>query len=105
MTVQNEFGQQFEIPGPWITVSAIKVANKAIGHHWFDADTMRFFSSRVLRGVIGGRLFVTSERPPEGEREYRVRIADDAGAVSTVAGPFPRQEAARLAAYRLVKEG
>jgi len=46
--------------------------------HWFDASTMRFFSTRI---------FVTSEEPPYGPRKAHVRVMDPEGSVSTV-GPF-----------------
>lgn len=55
------------------------------GSHFFDADAMRFFSSRVHSAVYGGRYFVTSEQQravyissgfiPAEPRRYTVRIA------------------------------
>lgn len=32
------------------------------GSHFFDVETMRFFRSKVLEGVYGGRYFITSEQ-------------------------------------------
>lgn len=67
----------------------IKTANRELGHHFFDADTMRFFRSRVESDVIGGRYFITSEQyeSSTGERaprRYTVRVAKNNGDVDTV---------------------
>jgi hypothetical protein len=61
------------------SIAAIKAANRAAGHFFFSADTMKFFKSKVYPTVYGGRYFVTSEQPPHGDREYQVRWADDRG--------------------------
>lgn len=71
------------------TITAIKAANRAAGLHFFDADSMRFFRSKVESGVIGGRFFVTSEQFVTYDgvadvRRYTVRRADDDGAITTV---------------------
>lgn len=71
------------------TISEIKAANKAAGQHFFDPDAMRFFRSRVLRGVIGGRFFITSEQfvPSDGTpepRRYTIRVIDERGHVDTL---------------------
>ena len=73
----------------YIYFSDIKKRNKALGHHWFDPDTMRFFDSRLLEGVhpaasnAGNRwesregsqfAFVTSESKEWEGRKYTVRI-------------------------------
>lgn len=70
-------------------ITAIKAANKAIGHNFFSPDTMRFFNSHVYPGVIGGRFFVTSEQFVGSDgvaapRQFTVRRAADNGAVDTV---------------------
>lgn len=83
------------------TIADIKRANKELGHHWFSPDTMRFFSSRVLREVYGGRYFVTSEQfyPVLGEayaRRYTIRVAADDGSIDTV-GEFQAYKTARAA--------
>ena len=48
-----------------------------ISRHWFDADTMRFFKTRLAQvgyqHADGSVYFVTSEKPPYGERRYSVR--------------------------------
>lgn len=101
--------------GPFATVADIRAANRAIGHHWFDRDTVRFFGSRVGRTVYGGRFFVSSEQDQpfgrfpaawNGERRWTVRMADDDGSITTV-GPFGGYrsgEEARRAAQDLARE-
>ncbi len=44
------------------TMADVRRANKAIGNHWFERDTMRFFDSRVESTLYGGRYFITSEQ-------------------------------------------
>ena len=74
---------------PFYTLKAIKEANAAAGHHFFEPATLRFFRSRVAPGVIGGRFFVTSEQfvgsdGRRAPRQYTVRIAHDNGSIQTV---------------------
>lgn len=82
----------------WHTVDEIKSANRVLGHHWFEADTMRFFRSRVLDGVIGGRYFISSEQAPGAgsSRCYTIREASESGSISTV-GEFQGYASARQA--------
>ena len=69
------------------TISAIREDARAHGSHWFDPDTMRFFRSRALSGVMhtsdGAALFVSSESTPEGPRAYSVRSYRD-GRMDTI---------------------
>lgn len=73
--------------------------------HWFDADTMRFFSSRVGDTVIGGRYFITSERnetpySPHEPRLYTIREAFSDASIDTVGefqGYATRKQAERAA--------
>lgn len=51
---------------------------REVGSHFFDRDTMRFFSSRIGGEIFAGRYFVTSERDATGAawggaRRYTVR--------------------------------
>lgn len=59
-------------------VDEIREDARRAGSHWFDADTLRFFRSRIGETVYGGRFFVTSESrgfdASEG-RAYTVRVA------------------------------
>jgi len=55
--------------------------------HFFDADTMRFFKSRIGRArkcKSGIWFFVTSEKPPHGKRMYSVRKMELDGDINTV---------------------
>lgn len=75
-----------ETYGPFRSTDDIERANHYAGQHFFEADTMRFFSSRVLSGVHGGRYFVTSERRgfDDYRRAYTIRCALDNGHIETV---------------------
>lgn len=91
----------------YFTVSEIKQANRAAGKHFFDPATMRFFRSRILRGVIGGKYFVTSEQfDANSPRLYTLHEATPEGDIRTVgdfqAYTYPYQ--ARNAAKRLARE-
>lgn len=83
----------------------IREANERAGQHWFSPDTMRFFNSRVLSGVIGGRYFITSERYDDGSpRLYTIRVAADDGTIDTVGDfqGYTSANAARRAAEELI---
>jgi len=88
-------------------VDQIKAANARAGRHFFEASTMRFFRSRVLEGVYGGRYFVTSEKPPHGPRAYTIREADPEGNVRTAEGcelcQFETASRAKAAARRMAQ--
>jgi hypothetical protein len=76
-----------ELHGAYFTVAAIKAANRDAGQHYFEPDTMRFFSSRVLSGTYGGRFFITSERSGfdhSSPRMFTVREAMPDGSIETV---------------------
>lgn len=96
-----------------MTVAAIKRYSLAAGSHFFEAGTMRFFSSRVLDrvwyGADGVYFFITSEqfKPSSGPahaRRYTVRkwSESEAGSVDTV-GEF-RQYATSRAASKAASE-
>ena len=66
---------------------AIEYKNRTNGTgHWFDADTMRFFGSRIgiARKKGDDFYFVSSEKPPHGPRRYSVRKMDINGKIETV---------------------
>ena len=100
-------------PGPYRSVYEVRRANVVRGYHFFDPDTLRFFSSRIGKTIYGGRYFVTSERDEpvssrypaawNGERRYTLREALADGSVSTVGdfGAYATGAAARRAAQRL----
>jgi hypothetical protein len=77
--------------GETITVSELKAINAGHGGHFFDADAMRFFNSKVHGPVYTGTdgwYFVTSERndgafgSPSNPRKYTVRRMDKEGDIS-----------------------
>lgn len=57
------------------SIYEVKRANRQAGKHFFDADTMRFFKSRVSNDVEplpnGAALFITSEQFEMADRSYR----------------------------------
>lgn len=58
------------------TINKIQREMNAIGSHWWDHDTMRFFNTKISEKVYqgeGGIFFVTSEKPIHGLRSYSVR--------------------------------
>ena len=55
--------------------------SKRAGQHWFDTDTMKFFNSKIQTPIYKGGpldglcvLFVSSERGPDNQRKYSVRV-------------------------------
>lgn len=55
--------------------------------HWFDADSMRFFKTKlpeVAYETAAGILFVTSEVNPSGVKAYTVRRQTVKGDIKTV---------------------
>jgi len=84
--------------------------NKVKSRHngnWFNADTMRFFNSRVsstayLSADKKRSFFVSSEKGPHGPRMYSVRVQDCAtGSIDTV-GDF-QEYATRYNAHKIAK--
>ena len=75
------------------SMSDLRKKNKKIGHHFFDRDTMRFWSSKIETGLYHGMFFVTSERVGTGRRlrKFTVRQALPTGEVITV-GRFQSYE-------------
>lgn len=74
------------------TVAQIKAAHTAAGKFFFSPGAMRFFRSRVLPGVYGGRYFITSEQFVSSEgrpspRQYNVReVSEDGSDIGTAPG-------------------
>jgi hypothetical protein len=66
-------------------MAQVKAANKAIGNHWFERSTMRFFNSRIESGLLRGRFFITSERRElDFPKRYTVREVLADGDIKTV---------------------
>jgi hypothetical protein len=102
--------------GEAVTIDDIKLSNQQHGYHFFSADTLRFFSSRIGQDAYegpGGVYFTTSEqfRPSGGapfRRRYTVRRFDPAtGRVKTVGDhqQYASSSAARMAAARCARDG
>jgi hypothetical protein len=81
-----------------------------VGNYFFNEASMRFFSSRILAAVYGGRFFITSEQDRSangawsGERRYTVRECDH-GHIETRSdfGEFRNAESAKRAARILAE--
>jgi hypothetical protein len=88
------------------TMEEIKSKNRDIGHHWFEADTMRFFRSRIPQTTVDGwNLFVTSEQFDEDSpRLYTIRVANKDGSIDTMGDfqAFGTRAQAVAAARRLL---
>jgi ribosomal protein S27AE len=78
---------------------------KRFNSHFFDESTMRFFSSRILPTVYGGRYFITSERDvyrDSNPRVYTIRKYIGGGTIGTV-GDFGGYRLRRQAVSALKK--
>ena len=67
-------------------VNEVRQANKAIGHHWFDASSMRFFNSHVNGAdkLINKRFFISSEQfDSNSPRLFTIRVVSPNGEVNT----------------------
>lgn len=95
------------------TLDAVRERNAETGKHWFDADTMGFFKTRIpsiptaTGGLVAGRFFVTTEKPPHGDRFASIRCALDDGSVETVGelGEYTTPRAAIAGLYAALDEG
>jgi hypothetical protein len=69
-------------------ITEVKKANKQIGQHFFDRDTLTFFGSKVypdLYTVAGRQFFVTSEDNfNRTEKGYTIREAMPDGDIETI---------------------
>lgn len=59
-----------------MNLTEFKKAHKAAGGHFFNKAAMDFFSSRIESRMIGGRVFITSERFESLPRGFKVRAID-----------------------------
>ena len=90
------------------SMQGIETANRDAGFHWFDADTLRFFGSRISEASFDGRYFVTSEDNfDRSARSYSIREAMSDGRVATVGDfqEFATRAQAIAAIDRLKREG
>ena len=92
------------------TVSALKQYARECGSHFFDADTMRFFRSRVAPRVYHmatGIVFITSEQfDANSPRLYTVRIMREGANFDDIDGfqAHSSLRQARAAAKRYLTE-
>ena len=83
----DEHGRAYAMPGPYAGVEHVKELHARRGGHYFEDDTMRFFSGRVDPHLYGGRIFIDSVRYANDGREYRASVLDlDSRSVSRVRG-------------------
>lgn len=70
------------------SVYQVETLNKSNGYHFFDADSKRFFSSRILSGIYRGVYFITSERNgfDDYSRSFTIRMACKNGSIETIGG-------------------
>ena len=66
------------------SIDEIKEANESAGKHWFSEGAMAFFKTIIHHETINNNYFITSEKPPHGERGYCIRHASECGSVETV---------------------
>ncbi len=70
---------------PFSYLEQVQNSNRESGHHWFDPDTMRFFSTRICTELVKGVYFITSEKPPHSPRAYSIReVYNEDGHIRTV---------------------
>lgn len=89
-------------------MESIKRFNHAAGQHFFEADTMRFFKSRIAPGVYHKgdhiNLFITSEKfDYKTPRFYTIRQLQPNGSIKTI-GEF-QQYKSLDSACRAIKSG
>lgn len=72
--------------GGFDSMAEVRRKNAAIGHHWFEPGTLRFFDATIGRTLYGGRMFGHSVRfRDDAPRLYRVAVARDGGEIVQVA--------------------
>jgi hypothetical protein len=89
--------------GLYRSVAEVEDANRRAGYHFFSADALRFFGSRIHDNLYGRAVFVTSELDFYGtERRYTVRLATAGGNIREVGGfqAYGSRSGAHAAAQR-----
>lgn len=68
------------------TIGDVERLNSGKGQHFFDADTLRFFASKIHEPLIKNRFFITSEKMgfEDTRRESRIRMVRNDGTIETV---------------------
>jgi hypothetical protein len=66
-----------------------KAISKANGGHFFDAQAMRFFNSKIESELIDGKFFITSERyDMDSPKLYTIRQISETGQILDDLGDF-----------------
>lgn len=98
----------------FVSIEDIIYTARSRGSHFFDPDARRYFRSRILSDVYGGRFFVTSEqfRDVWGSvepRRYTVReviSTQDSFTINAIEfQAFASANEAKAAAKKLAEEG
>lgn len=55
------------------SMAGVRAAFSAAGSYWFSKGAMQFFRTKIESSLIGGRYFITSEKPPYDVRKFSVR--------------------------------
>lgn len=89
-------------------MAAVRAANKAAGHHWFEPATLRFFGSRIGGTLYGCRYFVTSEFTgfERSARGYTIRQVNQDGTIDSVSElcEFATRSQAIAAVKRMLRD-
>lgn len=70
--------------GDFSSIAEVRAANEDAGKHWFGADEMRFFGTRIPGDIFGGCVFPLSNKNFDGTaRDYLVAIVSEDGDIRT----------------------
>lgn len=69
---------------PFKTMAQVREANKIIGNHWFDKDTMKHFKSKIETKLIKNKYFISSEDNFHHMREYKIRTVNYDGSIKVI---------------------
>jgi hypothetical protein len=67
--------------GLFKNLSELKAFHKEKGGHFFDRQTMKFFSTKIESTLIGGKYFIYSNKMPYYDRYYKIAEAYPSGNV------------------------
>ena len=85
---------------PFKTMADVRAANKALGNHWFDTETMKWWKTCIESSLIAGRYFITSEDEfaldgSVPKRIFAVRYANDNGSIETLKSHLRSKDVAK----------
>lgn len=67
--------------GLFKNLAELKAFHKEKGGHFFDRQTMKFFSTKIESTLIGGKYFIYSNKMPYYDRYYKIAEAYPSGNV------------------------